>query len=61
MVASEVAKIIKINENMIGYKCIKCDTLYELTDMFEGCLQCKQTGEPSSVKPVYQDTFDRKN
>ncbi|MDQ0178275.1 threonine synthase [Bacillus chungangensis] len=57
----EVDSIIKLNKNMIAYKCIKCESFYKLEDMFEGCLKCKLNGEPASVKPVYQDKFSGEN
>ena len=52
---------INFNDEIIGYRCIKCKTEYPFEDMFEGCPECKSDGKPSSVKPIYQGLFNGEN
>lgn len=50
------------NPNMSHYECIQCSQLYSLEeDMFEGCPVCARDHEPSSVKPVYQESWSKDN
>lgn len=50
------------NSAMSHYECIQCSQLYSLEeDMFEGCLACARDHEPSSVKPVYQQSWSKDN
>jgi len=52
---------INFNDEIIGYRCIKCKTEYPFEDMYEGCPECKSDGKPSSAKPIYQGLFNGEN
>lgn len=52
---------INFNDEIIGYRCIKCKTEYPFEDMFEGCPESKSDDKPSSVRPIYQGLFNGEN
>ena len=52
---------IQFSNEIVGFECIKCQEMYPIQDMFEGCLTCKAKGTPSSVKPIYKSPFNGLN
>lgn len=43
-----------LNDRLIGFSCVRCQTRLPIGDYFEGCPSCLASGQPSSVRSVYQ-------
>jgi threonine synthase len=42
-----------LNPRLLGFKCIRCNTLHAVGDYAEGCPLCSKAGYPISVAPAY--------
>lgn len=44
---------IRLNPNLLGFRCIRCDAVHPIGDHFEGCPTCAELGYPASVTAEY--------
>jgi len=42
-----------LNPRLLGFKCIRCNTMHDVGDYAEGCPLCSRAGYPISVAPAY--------
>lgn len=43
----------RLNPDLVGFRCIRCDTSLPIADYFEGCPACAESGYPVSVTAEY--------
>ncbi|SMH29552.1 threonine synthase [Mesorhizobium australicum] len=49
--------MLKINQHLTGFQCIRCEELHPIHDYHEGCPKCQAQHRPASVVPVYDKTM----